>query len=118
MNIQTIESQKNTYRTAQQNKALHLYFEQLAQTLNDAGLDMRLVLKENVQISWTKDNVKDYLWRPFQMALIRKHSTAKLDKKKEIDLVWENLNRHLVEKFGAVAEFPQFPSIETAINSK
>lgn len=99
-------------RTISQNRALHLYFEQLAEALNSSGLDMRLVLKEQILISWTKDNVKNYLWRPFQKALVKKHSTATLDKAKEIDIVYDNLHRHLVSKFGNLVEFPQFPSEE------
>ncbi len=97
---------KKELLTRQQQKALHLYFKLLANALNDAGLDMRLVLKESVQINWTKDNVKNYLWRPFQQALLKKKSTTKLDKVKEIDVIFDHLNRHLGEKFGISVPFP------------
>ncbi len=93
-------------RTNPQNKALHKYFESLAEALNEAGLDMRLVLKESVQINWTKDNVKNYLWRPLQKALLKKKSTTELDKAKDIDLVYDHLNRHLGGKYGITVLFP------------
>ena len=79
---------------------------------------MRIVLKPSVEISWTKDNVKKYLWKPVQKALTKKDSTTQLDKKAEIDFIWKNLNRHLVKVFGEFAEFPQFPSEEEVRWSK
>ncbi len=97
---------KEEERTDRQNKALHKYFELLAEALNDAGLDMRLVLKETVQINWTKDNVKNYLWRPLQKALLKKKSTTELDKAKDIDLIYDHLNRHLGERYGITVLFP------------
>lgn len=96
---------KTKQRTQQQNKALHKYFECLAETLNDAGLDMKVVLKPSVAISWTKDTVKDYLWRPIQEAYIQEHSTTKLTTK-DINKMYDFLTRHLGEKFGVFVEFP------------
>ena len=59
-------------RTLKQNNALHLFFWQLAEELNAAGLDMKKVLKPQVDITWTTDSIKDYLWRPLQIALLKK----------------------------------------------
>src|SRR3990167_3370994 len=53
-------------RTPQQNKGLHLFFTQLAEALNLAGLEMKVVLKGDTQIWWTLETVKEYLWRPLQ----------------------------------------------------
>ena len=92
-------------RTTQQNKALHLWFQLLAEELNNAGLDMRKVLKPSIDISWNSTNIKEYLWRPVQYALLKKKSTRNLTKN-EIDPVWEQLNRFLGEKFGVHVEFP------------
>ena len=113
MNTQTnnTENLGSRYRTTQQNKAIHLWFDKVAQELNEAGLDMRVVLKENIPIDWTKKNVKEYLWRPVQEAYTKEHSTTKLTTK-DIDKIYDFLNRHLSEKFGL---FVQFPSIEELI---
>lgn len=92
-------------RTIQQNKALHLYFQHLADRLNEAGLDMRVVLKPEVDIPWSKDSVKEFLWRPIQRYMLLKKSTTELGSQ-DIDKVFETLNRHLAEKFGLSEPFP------------
>lgn len=99
-------------RTEQQNKALHLFFTHLAAQLNEAGLDMRRTLKPEVDISWTPETVKEYLWRPIQMAATGKESTKDLGTG-EIDQVFEIIGKHLGEKFGLQTEFP---SVESIIN--
>src|SRR5690348_12900528 len=91
-------------RTAQQNKALHMYFGLVARRLNDAGLDMRAVLKPNVEIPWSKESVKDYLWRPIQDLMLRKKSTTLLTTR-DVDRVYETLNRFLGEKHGITEAF-------------
>ena len=100
-------------RTLQQNRALHKLFGMIAEQLNLAGLDMRMVLKPGISISWTPDMVKEYLWRPIQKAKLNKVSTTELTTK-EIDEAFEPLKLHLAEKFGIEQ---QFPSVEEIINS-
>ena len=100
-------------RTLQQNKSLHLYFEFVAQTLNDAGLDMRAVLKPNVEIPWNKDTVKEHLWRPIQKLQLQKKSTTELEKR-DIDKVYETMNRHL----GYHGVHIPFPSLEGWIEAQ
>jgi hypothetical protein len=102
-------------RTATQNRALHLWFELLAEELNRAGLDMRLVLKPEVSIPWNKQTVKDYLWRPIQKAQLGKKSTTELTTA-EIDKVFDTITLHLGEKFGKWCDFIPFPSIESMMD--
>lgn len=97
-------------RTSLQNRALHKYFELLAENLNDAGLDMRKVLKPAVDIPWSGETIKNYIWRPIQEAQLGKKSTTEL-KTDEINLVWETINRHLSEKFGISEPFPSVEEI-------
>jgi len=99
-------------RTIQQNKALHVFFTLVAEGLNDAGLDMKKVLKPSVDIPWSKETVKDYLWKPIQKIQLKKEHTSELTTK-EIDLIYDTLTRHLGEKFGF---YEPFPSIEEIIN--
>lgn len=101
-------------RTVRQNKALHVLFGLLATTLNDNGLDMRKTLKPSVEIPWSAQGVKEYLWRPIQRAQTTKNSTTQLTTK-EIDEIFDTLNKHLGEKFGV--HIP-FPSIEFIINQQ
>lgn len=103
------ETRKST-RTGQQNKALHLFLQMLATSLNDAGLDQRKILKPSISIPWTKTATKEFLWRPIQQAMYQKESTTTLDKQEEITEIHKILMRHLGEKFGI--EYLPFPSME------
>lgn len=93
-------------RTLKQNKSLHKYFELLAEALNDSGQDMKATLKPEVDISWTKESIKEYMWRPIQEAMFSKESTTKLDTV-EISAVYEVLNRHTGEKLGITVPWPE-----------
>lgn len=113
--IQSIQRQEITvivegeklekHRTLTQNAAMHLYFQMLADSLNDAGLDMKKVLKPEVDIPWTKDSIKNYLWRPIQKAMTKKESTTELDTVNPSE-IYKVLDRHLSEKFGVSVEWP------------
>ena len=103
------EGGKDRQRTLQQNKALHLYFSLVAERLNDAGLDMRVVLKPEVEIPWSKDTVKNFLWRPIQELQLGKKSSTELTTK-EIDKVFDTMNRHLA-KHGIHEAFPSIEEI-------
>ena len=103
---------KEKQRTSAQNNALHKYFELIADELNEAGLDMRVVLKPEIEIPWSKDTIKDYLWRPIQIAQLQKVSTIQLTTR-DLDKVFDTFNKH-IGKFGI---FIPFPSIESLMNS-
>ena len=81
----------------------------LAEALNDAGLDCRVVMKPEAEIPWTASMVKDLLYRPIMEVMTDKHSTTELDRI-EPSQVWDVLMRHLGEKLG-VAYIP-FPADE------
>lgn len=98
-------------RTEQQSRALHLFCGQLAEVLNDAGLDMRKVLKPTYNLPWTKESVKEHLWRAVQKAMFNKQSTTQLLKQGEIDAIYEVLVRELGEKHHI--EVPPFPNDPT-----
>ena len=91
--------------TRRQQNSLHLWFQMLADELNDAGLDLRKVLKPEIEIPWSKESIKNFLWRPVQEIYLSKKSTTELTTK-DIDEIWEILNRHLGEKFGIHIPFP------------
>lgn len=97
-------------RTAKQSRALHLYFQMVADALNDAGYDMKKTLKPSIEIPWNGGTVKEFLWRSIQKTVTGKFSTKQLTTK-EIDEVWEVLNRHLSEKFGISEPFPSVDEI-------
>jgi hypothetical protein len=93
-------------RTLTQNRALHLWLGMLGDMLNAAGLDMRKVLKPEVDIPWSTATTKEFLWRPIQQAVISKTSTTEADRV-EYSEVYEVLTHHLATKLGITA--PDWP---------
>lgn len=93
-------------RTQSQNRALHLWLGWVAEALNDAGLDMKTVLKQEAEIPWTAESAKEHLWRPIQQIMLAKESTVKADRQ-EYTQVYETLSRHLQGKLGIVV--PPWP---------
>ena len=93
-------------RTFAQNSALHLWFNLLADELNDGGFPVQLVLKEKIDLDWDGRKVKELLWRPAQFAILGKKSTTELKKIEDIDKVFDHLNRHIGSKFGVYVPFP------------
>jgi len=96
---------KGKARSGQQNRALHKYFSMLADKLNEAGLDMRKTLREDVEMPWSADLVKDFMWRPLQKAMFDVDSTAKM-KRADYTKVYEVLNRHTASKLGVSVAWP------------
>lgn len=92
-------------RTPPQNNALHVYFRLLADELNNAGWDMKKTLKQSIDIPWSEDRVKEFLWKPIQDAQLKKKSTTELTTT-EVDKIYDTLNRHLGEKLGIFVRFP------------
>ncbi len=105
-----MEDKQHPIRTRQQNKALHVLFQLLANELNENGLDMRKTLKPGVEIPWSKMAVKEYLWRPIQEAQFAKKSTTQLTTK-EVDEVFDTINRHIGERFGIHIPFPSIEDL-------
>ena len=112
-----LDTKEYPHRTLQQNKALHVLFQLLANNLNDAGLDMRKTLKPTVNIPWSGAAIKEWLWRPIQKAQLNKDSTTKLTTV-EIDQVFDTLNRHLGEQFGLHQDFPSIEQVILEIQAK
>ena len=100
-------------RTSLQNRSLHLWFTQLAQALNDAGYDMRKVIKADFDISWTDYNVKEYLFRPVMKALYGHKSTKQLTTV-EIDKVYMLVDKTIAERTGVHVDWP---CLETLMNN-
>ena len=103
----------NKQRTLKQNSALHIFCQLVADELNLAGLDMPTVLAKSADIPWSKDTVKELIWRPIQKAQLLKQSTTELDTK-EPGQVFETTTKFLSE-FGV---YVPWPSIEEQINKE
>lgn len=93
-------------RTPQQNNALHKYFELVAEELNNAGFDIQKTITHQMDIPWSKESVKELIWRQAQKTLKQKVSTTELSTK-DIDEVYDVVNRYLAQ-FGIHIPFPSF----------
>jgi hypothetical protein len=102
--VYEVQEKKNEdKRTLLQNRALHKYFSLVADALNNGGYDMKTVLKVNVQ--WTPITIKEVIWKSVQNALLNKRSTTNL-LKKDVDLVYDNVNKILSDKYQISVPFP------------
>lgn len=97
-------------RTTKQNAALHKLFSELADELNENGLDMRKTLKPTIDIRWDGKMVKEYIWRPLMKVQLGKSSTTEMTTS-DIDKVFETINKHFAEKFGLQIDFPSIESL-------
>lgn len=98
--LYTVEIEKEKgKRTLPQNDSLHLWFRQMAKALNEGGFSFKFPLGDKlVELDWNTKLFKENVWRPIQIALTGKVSTTNLDKVKEIDVVYEHLNRFFSAK--------------------
>ena len=105
---------KKNNRTKKQNDSLHLYFENLAQHLNNEGYDVRIVFQvlaeKGIDVFWSKTIVKE-LWRMIQKAELGKTSTTELDSANEITQIHDILNKFLSENFYINEPFPSIESL-------
>jgi hypothetical protein len=97
-------------RTNQQNKSLQKGCELLAGQFNDAGLDMRKVLKPEVDIPWTRDSIREQMFNPISIIMHDGRTSSQLDTK-EIKEVWAVVNRFTGEKHGITQEWPSEESL-------
>lgn len=100
-------------RTLLQNNSLHLYFQLLSEALNESGFDMKEVIR--VDIPWTPENVKRYLWKPLQKVYLGHDRTSGL-KTGEVSKVYDILNKILAERCNGL-HIP-FPSIDYKLENK
>ena len=94
-------------RTKPQANAMWRWCELCANFLNDAGLDMRAVLRDDIPIDWSKNSFMDKVWRKVEEAMTGKVSTQDLSTT-EVSKIYETITRHLAESKGVT--LPPFPS--------
>ncbi len=96
-------------RTTKQNSALHKYFEFIATELNELGMEFQYqgIKGMNISLRYTPELVKDFIWRPIQIALFEIQSTKDLDTKQMNDII-----DILIKYFGERGIEIAFPCIE------
>ena len=101
-------------RTNSQNKAIHKYLELLSDALNDAGFDVKQVIR--VDIPWTPEMAKELIWRPVQKLHLGKESTTQLTTT-QVDKIYEIINRAIGERVRIYVPFPSKEQINESNRS-
>ena len=101
-------------RSNSQNSALHLFFSFIANELNELGIQYQYtgISGKTFELRYTMELVKEFIWKPIQVAMFNKKSTTKLTTKEMNDII-DVITNFFAER-GVVL---QFPSIETLIDS-
>ena len=89
-------------------------FKQLADNLTEQGFDMKKTLREDIDIQWTPDLIKRYLWKTVQEAICEKESTTQITTQ-EINQIFGIISKAIGERCGIELIFP---SIETIFNQQ
>jgi len=93
-------------RTQQQNKCLHSYLGQLADSLNARGDDFKKVVK--LPVSFTTENIKDYMFKPVMNAMYPEiESTTDLTTK-QMQKVYEVFNNAMAERLCISGDWPNY----------
>ena len=95
-------------RTIPQNNALHVLFQQLSDECLEKGVEMRDLVRDEVPIQCTPANIK-WLWKKVQKGLFKKKSTTELKKTGEIEIVYDNFNKLVIERTKGEISLPPFP---------
>jgi len=93
-------------RTGLQNRALHKYFELMADDLSDAGYSVQEVC--TLPIQWTKENFKENIWKPVQKAMFPDITSTTQLNTVQLNQVYEQINMIIGEKFGVSHNFPSY----------
>ena len=107
-----LKEPKNT-RTSRQNSALHLFFTFVSDELNNMGMEFTYqgLTTPEISMMHTPELVKNFIWRPIQIALFDIESTKDLNTgqmNKIIDVITKFMSDRGVQI--------EFPSIETLID--
>jgi hypothetical protein len=102
-------------RTNQQNNSLHLLFAQISQECMDKGIEMREIIRDEVPIPCTPENIK-WMWKLLQKGMFGTKSTTELKKTGQIEQVYDAFNSILIERTQGQVSLPPWPSIESLEN--
>lgn len=114
--IRAIIDNLPTKRSNQENKALHVFFQNIAFELNRLGMEFtfRGIKGMDIQTTYTPDIVKEFLWKPLQNALLSKSSTTELTHQ-DISMIFEILGKWFAENAIEIS-FPSVESLSRKIN--
>ena len=98
--------EKIQVRTTNQNSSLHLYFEMIAEALNDLGQEFCYtgITGKELSMRYTKEIIKEMFWKPIQQTLFGTNTTTKLNTQQMNEII-DVFTKFFADK-GIVIEFP------------
>ena len=112
----TIELKRITNnRSTKQNSALHLFYTFISSELNELGLQYQYtgITGNTFELPYTDKLVKEFIWRPIQLALFNIKSTKKIDTK-QMNEVMDVIINFFAEK-EIVLKFQSFETLMQTI---
>lgn len=104
---ETIELRKIARtRSNLQNRALHLFFTQVAEELNNIGITFVYhgLKGQEMETQWTGELFKKFTWKPIQKTMFGKESTTELTTEM-INKIFQVINKFFAER-GVEVSFP------------
>ena len=95
--------------TQKQRGSLHIWCDMMADTLNAAGHDMKVVLSRQAEIPWTMASFKERIWKPTLEAQLCKESTED-QITTDVQKVYQTLSRFFSTHEELRIEVPPWPS--------
>tara|TARA_R110000772_G_C13310282_1_gene440308 strand:+ start:37822 stop:38241 length:420 start_codon:yes stop_codon:yes gene_type:complete len=93
-------------RTGQQNKAVHVFFDLVAEALNERGITFTEFFRDGFEVKWSSAIVKQEIWRPVQKAVIGFETSTSKCKTTDYPNIYEPINKKLSE-FGIHVPWPE-----------
>lgn len=98
-------------RTDPQRKSSHLWFEHIADTFNESGMDLQKVLVKRVPIRWSGHMVKEILFKGLAHTMYGVDSSAKLTKEQHTKVA-DTLVDLLAHEYQIKVDYPSRESLE------
>lgn len=109
-----VKINNNNLRTLKQNRAIHMWCENISKTLNKEKYFIQDVIKINTK--WDMLKVKEMIFKAVVRSLYTKDSTTKLNKD-EFELVIDTITRYMAHKGIVIPEFPNKEKLEEITNN-
>lgn len=98
--------EKKITRTLLQNSAMHKFFQMVSTELNDLNIEFVYegLTVDSITMMYTPELVKDFFWRPIQMALFDIKSTKKINTD-QMNSIIDIITKFFSDR-GVFVEFP------------
>jgi len=106
--VEIAETSESKSISWQQMKSVHLWLGQVANAMNEGGIDMKTVLtsmRKGFSVRPTKEILKECLWKPLQEAVLKVTSTRDLSSK-DVNEIYSRLDAFLTDVHGIHIPFP------------